>query len=187
MREQSGPASGMCVAGRNHRYRQGPRYRQLRVVVHDTQVLGGVVRTVDAVADVCGCREGLKAVQKSRWYIKVLKGIVVEQKYLFGTERRRPGPDVDQHVVDCTVGASHQLRFSPARSAVHSAYHTTGRAGLGVLHEGGRNTWPAEGSIEQFRVEGASEQAPVIPERLRGEDEDIRELGCFDAHRVMLP
>ena len=45
----------------------------------------------------------------------------------------------------------------------------------------------AEVVVENVRVEGPGEQAAVVAERLRDEDENVREVGLFDAHRAMLP
>ena len=45
----------------------------------------------------------------------------------------------------------------------------------------------AEVVVENVRVEGAGEQAAVVAERLRDEDENVCEVRFFDAHRVMLP
>lgn len=187
MSEQIGPAPGMGVPVRDHRDRQGPRYREVRVVVHDTEVFSGVVRPVDPVADVGGQRDGLEAVQKAGRHVQMSEVVVIEEKGLLSSKRRRPGSNVDQHVVHGAVGASHQLRLAPPRSTVHSAHHSTHRPGLGVLHKGSGTACPAEGLVEQFGIEGTREQTPVISERLRAEKQDIREVGRLDAHRVMLP
>ena len=70
---------------------------------------------------------------------------------------------------------------------MHAADDSLRRTGLGVLHERCRGSRPAEVVVENVRVEGAGEQAAVVAERLRDEDENVCEVRFFDAHRVMLP
>ena len=60
------------------------------------------------------------------------------------------------------------------------------RTGLGVLHERSGDARRAEVVVENVRVEGPGEQSAVVAERLRDEDENVRKVGRFDAHREML-
>ena len=45
----------------------------------------------------------------------------------------------------------------------------------------------AEIVVEDVRVESACEQAAVVSERLRDEDENVCEIGVFDTHKEMVP
>ena len=45
---------------------------------------------------------------------------------------------------------------------------------------------PAEVVVEDVRVERPGEQSAVVVERLRDEDENVREVGLFDTHMEML-
>jgi hypothetical protein len=59
--------------------------------------------------------------------------------------------------------------------------------GLGIVHEGSAASRRTDIIVENVCVEGPSEEAAVDPERLRDEDEHIREVRRFNAHREMLP
>ena len=187
MREQFNPAAGTCVAGGDDRDRQGPVNRKVWVVVGDGQVLGGIMRTIDPIANIGSRGQRLEAMQEARRNIEMPKGVVVEQKCLQLAEGRRILSDVDQHVVHGAVGAADQLRLPAPRAPVHAADSSLHRARLGVLNERRRGPWPAEVVVENVRVEGPSEQSAVVVERLRGEDENVRKVRFLDAHRVMLP
>ena len=101
----------------------------------DREVLGGVVRTVDAVADVGDLGERLESVQEAGRHVQVPEVVVVEQKSLLSAEGRRSSPDVDQYVVHRAVRAAHQFRLAAAAPSVHAADHTLRRPGLRVLQE----------------------------------------------------
>ena len=102
------------------------------------------------------------------------------------TESRRIPADIDQHVVDGAVCASHQLGFATPGSAVHAADDALPRTGLRVLDEGCRGSGSAEIFVEDARVERAGEQAAVVAERLWDQDENVGKVGRFDTHMEML-
>ena len=187
MREQFNPAAGTCVAGGDDRDRQGPVNRKVWVVVGDAQVLGGIMRTIDPIANIGSRGQRLEAMQEARRNIEMPKGVVVEQKCLQLTKRRRIPPNVDHHVVNGAVGAADQLRLAAPRAPVHSADSSLHRARLGVLNERRRGSRPAEVVVENVDVEGPGEQSAVVVERLRNEDENVRKIRFLDAHRAMLP
>ncbi len=186
MREQFRPAAGTCIAGRDDRDRQGPVNRKVWVVIGDGQVLGGIVRAIDPIANIGSRGQRLEAMQEARRNVEMPKGVVVEQKCLQLTKRRRIPSDVDQHVVNGAVGTADQFRLPAPRAPVHSADSSLHRARLGVLNERRRGSWPAEVVVENVRVEGPGEQSAVVVERLRGENENVRKVGRFDTHTAML-
>ena len=114
------------------------------------------------------------------------KAIVVQHEGLLPTKGRRVLADVDQHVVNGAVRATDQLGFAAPGAAVHPSDHSFGRTRLRILDKRGSGTRPAEVFVEDVRVEGAGEQAAVVPKRLRRENENVREIGRFDAHLTML-
>jgi hypothetical protein len=70
---------------------------------------------------------------------------------------------------------------------VHAANDSLGRTGLGVLDERRRETRRAEVIVEDIGIEGAGEQAAVVAERLRQQNEDVGKVCPFNAHEEMLP
>ena len=187
MCKQLRPASSSGVAGRDGRHRKRPVDRKLRIVVGDGEVFGRVMRAVDPIAHVRRRGQCLEAVQETRRHIQMSKLVIVEQKCLLLTECRRSRPNIDQHVVDGAVGAAHQLRLAAPAAAVHAADHTLGRTRLGVLDERSGQPRHAEVIVEDICIERAGEQAAVIAEWLRYQDENISQIGLFDAHMDMLP
>ena len=115
------------------------------------------------------------------------KVVVVEKKCLLLAEGRRVPANIDQHVVHGTVGAADQLRLARAPSARACRGLRPSPNGIGSP---GRTTAEipgcAEVVVENVRVEGPGEQSAVVAERLRDEDENVREVGLFDAHTAML-
>ena len=186
MRDQFSPATGARVARRDNRDRQRPIDRKVSVVVRDTQILGGIMRTIDSIAHVGSRGKRLEAMQEAGRNVEMPKVVVVEKECLLLTEGRRIPSDVDQHVVHGTVGAAHQLRLAAPRASVHAADDSPRRTGLGVLNERCRDARPAEVVVENVRVEGAGEQAAIVAERLRDQEENVCEICRFDAHRVMV-
>jgi hypothetical protein len=69
---------------------------------------------------------------------------------------------------------------------VQPANHAIRRTGLRVLHERSGEPRFAEIVVENVCVEGPGEQATIITERLRNEDENVREGSPFNAHLEML-
>ena len=145
------------------------------------------MRAIDPIAHIGSRGQRLEAVQEARRHVQMPKVVVVEQKCLLLAEGRRVPSNVDQHIVHGAVGAAHQLRLAPPRASVHAADDSLRRTGLGVLHERCGVPGLAEIVVENLRVEGPGEQAAVVAERLRDEDENVCEVGSFDAHMVMLP
>jgi len=187
MGEQVDPASGTRVAGGNRRRRQRPRYCKIRVVVGDGQIFGWVVRSIDSIAHIGARGKRLKAMQETGRHIQMPKIAVVEKKSLMLAEGRRVLSNVDQHIVDGTVGASHQLRFASARARVHAADGSPLGAGLGVLDERSGAPGRAEMVVENIGVESPCEQASLIAERLWDKDENIGEGSPLNTHLEMLP
>jgi len=186
MREQFSPTAGIGVAGRYRRNRQWPIDREIGVIVRDGQVLGGVMGTIDAIADIGGRGECLKAMQETGWDVEVPKGVVVEKECLPSAEGRRSPTDVDQHVMHRSVRATYQFGFATPGASVHAADNALCRTGLGILHERRRGTRRREVFVEDLSVKCPGKQSAVVPERFWNEDENICEFRSFDAHREML-
>ena len=104
------------------------------------------------------------------------KVVVVEQKCLLLSERRRLSPNIDEHVVDGAVGAAHQFRLTAPGAGVHAADHSLGRTRLRILHEGSRHSRHAEVIVEDIGVESPGEQPALVAERLRDQDENVRKV-----------
>src|ERR1700754_3989219 len=113
MSEKIRPASRRGIAGGDGRHRQWPVDRQIRIAVSDTDILRGVVRTIDPVAHVGRRGDSLKPVQETRRHVEMTKVLVVEQECLLMPEGRRAPSNVDEHIVYRTVGAPNQLRLAP--------------------------------------------------------------------------
>lgn len=186
MAEQVGPAPGTRVAGGDHRYRKWPRYCKVRVVEGDGQVLGRVMRSIDPIAHIGHRAERLEAMQETGRDIQVPKLAVVEEKSLMPAEGRRVSTDVDQHIVDCAVGAAHQLRFASPSTTVHAADDSLHGTGLGVLDERGGVSRRANVIVEDVRIERPSEQSTFVAEWLRHKGENISEGRLFNTHMGML-
>lgn len=186
MHDQISPAACTRVAGRYRRSRQRPGDREVRVVVRDGEVLGGIMRTIDPIAHIGGRRQCLEAVQEAGWHVQMTKVVVVEQERLLPTECWRVAANVDKHVVHGTVGTPDQLRLATTRTAVHAANDSFGRTGLGVLDERRGEPGRAEVAVEDVRIERSGEQTAVVAERLWNQDENVRQVCPFYAHLKML-
>src|SRR5262249_11712218 len=138
-------------------------------------------------ANVGSRAQRLEAVQEARRNVQMPKIFVVEQECLLLGESGRVPSNINEHVVYGAVGAADKLRLAAPRASVHASDYPLRRTGLGVLHERSRGSRRAEVVIKDVRVEGPREQAAVVAERLRDEDEHVRERGLFDAHVEMLP
>src|SRR5262245_39574013 len=110
MCKQLGPASGARIAGGNRRDRQRPVDREVRVVVRDGQVRGGIVRAIDPIANVGSRAQRLEAVQEARRNVQMPKIFVVEQECLLLAESGRVPSNINEHVVYGAVGAADKLR-----------------------------------------------------------------------------
>src|SRR5690606_40864455 len=75
---QVGPGARAQVAVAHLGDRQGPRYLEVRVVVADREIFGGIVLAVDAVAGVGVVRERLEAVQQPRRHVQDGEVLVVQ-------------------------------------------------------------------------------------------------------------
>lgn len=181
------PGSGAGVAVRDQGHPLRPGDRQIGVVVGDRDVFPRIVRAVDAVADIRNVGERLEAVQKSRRHVQLPKLVVVQEESLLLPEARRFGPNIHQHIVDGTVRTAHQLGLTATRAPVHAAHHAPDGPGLRILDEGGGRAGHTPVRVEFGGVEGAGEQTPVVPEGLRGQHQDVGELGRIDAHQAMVP
>lgn len=144
------------------------------------------MRAVDPIAHVRSRRQRLEAVQKAGRNVQMAKVVVVEQEWLLHAEGRRGFSDVDQHIVHGTVGTPNQLRLAAPGASVHAANDSLQRTGLGVLNERRGSSRLADVEVENVRVKGPREQAAVVAERLRDQDENVREVCPFNAHLVML-
>ena len=180
------PTSCPGVTGGYSRDRERPVDREIQVVVCDGQVLGRIVRTIDPITHIGSRGQRLEAMQEPGRHVQMPKVVVVEKKCSLLAECRRIPSNVDEHVVNGTVGAADQLRLSAPRAPVHAADYAPDRTGLGVLDERSRDARCAEVVVEKVRVEGPGEQATVIAERLRDQDENVRKVGRFDTHMAML-
>lgn len=187
MADQLAPAPRGAVTRRDSRRRKRPLYGEVGVVERDGQIFARVVRTIDAIADIGGRREGLKAMQKPLRHIEVQKFGVVEPDAQLMTEGRRVRPDVDDDVVYRSVRASDEFGFALSRPAVHPADGPLHRPGLRVLQEGRAQAGSAEIFIEDVGIEGSGEQAAFVGERLGDEDDDAGDSGLSDPHGAMLP
>lgn len=150
-------------------------------------ILAGIVRAIDAVADICRRGERLEAVQKSRRHVQVTEVGVVEPERLLLAEGRRSRPGVDQHVVDGAVGAANEFGLSAPAAAVHPADHPPRRAGLRILQERCAGAGHTKITVEDLGVEGPGEEPAVVAKRLRDKHGDIGEFGLLDTHGAMLP
>ncbi len=149
-------------------------------------IFGRIVRAVDPVADVGRGSQRLEPVQKTGRHIQMPKVVIVEQKCLLRSERRRLSPNVDEHVVDGAVGAAHQFRFTTPGAGMHAADHSLRRTRLRILHEGSGHSRHAEVIVEDIGVESSGEQAALVAEGLWDQDENVRKVCRLDAHKEML-
>ena len=74
--------------------------------------------TIDHVRDV---REHAEAVREPVGAVELVVVLVAQLEPLPAAERRRPGPDVHEHVEDAAARAPHQLRHARAGSASRAA------------------------------------------------------------------
>lgn len=150
------------------------------------EVLGRVMRPIDAVAHVGSSGQRLEPVQKPGRYVKMTEIPVIEEKSLLPTEGRRTSSDVDEYVVHRTVGAADQFGLTTSRTAVHTPNYSLRRPGLRVLDERGGGPWDAEVSIEDACIEGPGEQATIVPERLGHQYHDVGKISPFNIHMEMV-
>lgn len=186
LREKCGPTSRTCVSGRDARHWQRPVNAEIRIVVRNGEVFGGIVGAIDSIADVGRSGQRLEAMKKPRGYVEVSEILVIQSKCLTMTESGRILADIDQDVVHGTVCAAHQLGLPASGASVHAANDTLRRAGLGVLDERSRESRPAEMVVENLSVERPGEQSTLVVERVRDEDQHVHEAGFFDTHMEML-
>ncbi len=184
--QQCPPTARGPITRGDRRDLSGPGQGEVGVVVGDGEVLGRVVRAVDAVADIGRLGEGLEAVQETGRDVQVAELGVVQQECLTTAESRRIGTDVDHDVVDRAMGATHQFGFPMTATTVQTADHATRRPRLRILHERGRCAG-TEVSVEDFGVEGAGEQAASVTEGFGHQKQHVGEFGLFDSHRVIMP
>ncbi len=186
MTDEICPAARAGVAGGDRGYGQRPWDSEIGVVVHNTQVFGGVVGPVDAVTHICGCAERLKPVEESRRNVEVPIVDVVEDECLHSSPGGRLPSDIDQDVEDRAVGATHQLGFASPRTPVETANDALRRTRLRILYERRRQARPTEMVFEDFRVECPGEQAAFVAERRRAEEQNSVEFSFVDTHELML-
>lgn len=186
LREQCGPTPRACVSGRDLRYRQRPVDAEIRIVVRNGEVLGGIVGAIDSIADVGRSSQRLEAMKKPGGYVEVSEISVIKPKCLLMAESGRILADIDQDVMHGTVCAAHQLGLPASGASVHAANDPLHRAGLGVLDERSRESRPPEMVVENLGIERPGEQSTLVVERFRGEDQHVHEACTFDAHMEML-
>ena len=144
------------------------------------------MRPIDPVAHVRGGGQRLKSMQNAGGYVEMAKVFVVEHESLLLSECRRFSADVDQHVVHGTVGTTDQLGFTAAGAPVHATDHALPGPGLGILDECRGSARAFQVVVEDLRIERAGEQAAVVVERVRCENENVHQRRGFDTHKTML-
>lgn len=187
MSEQLLPGARGGVAGRHGGDGLRPLDRQIRIVVRDRDVLPRIVWTVDAIAHISCGSEGLETMQEPRRDVEVPELLVVEPERLPAPERGRIRSDVDDDVVDRTVGTSDELRLAASAATVHTSNHTAPGTRLGVLDESRRCAGFPEVVVEDLGVERPGEQATFVTEWVRHHHNYVSQLSLFDAHETMLP
>lgn len=186
-REQRLPTAGVPVPrGRTGNW-QRPLDREVGVVKRHSQIFGRVMRPVDAVADVGLGGERLEPVQVTGRNVEVVKIDVVEFERLRAPESRGLAADVDEHVENCAVCASHQLGLALPGAPVHPAHHSERRARLRVLDEVAGVARTIEEVVEDQRVKSPGEEPAAITMRFGDEKQNVREIRGFDAHEAMIP
>lgn len=183
--EQLAPASGPGISRRDGRYGFRPRDGQLAVMGVHADVLGRIVRPIDAVTHIgFGCQR-LESVQESRRDVEMPKSVVVEHKRLIHTESRRTSSDIDDDVVHSTPRAPDEFGFAAAGAAVHAAQDSLSRTRLGVLQEARR--YPrAQIFVEDLGIESPGEESAIVAVRLVDEQQDVGELRLLDPHKDIL-
>lgn len=151
----------------------------------DAEILGGVMRSVDAIAHVGDLGQCLEPVQQPGRDVHVPECDVVEQEDLVLTERGRIRSRVDENVVNGAVRTAHELGLPGPGSAVHPADHPAPGPGLGVLDEGGGRT-DAQPAVEHLGIERAGEPPARVMVWLRNQQRHPRQPGRFDSHQVMV-
>ena len=185
VRKQFAPTPRRPVARGNHADRCRPGDREIGIVEGDAEVLGGIMRAVDAVTHVGGVQR-LESVQESRWDVEVGELLVVETEGLVMTERGGVRSDVDHHVVDGSVSAADQFGLTAAGTPVHAADHSNLRPRLRVLYESRCSAGSAEVLVEDLGVEGAGEQPAVVSVWFGCQDEYVGQFGGVDSHEVIV-
>lgn len=179
------PCGGVSFA--DQRYRKRPRYREAGVVVGHCDVCRRIVLTIDAITHIRALGECLESVQETGRNVEMREVHIVEPECLLPTERRRLPANIDQDIVDRTMGAPDQLRLTWTRPSVHAANHTTPRPGLRILQEVcGQDSSRSHMFIELAGFERASEEASVVTMGHRPEHPDVRQFGGFNVHAAIL-
>lgn len=70
---------------------------------------------------------------------------------------------------------------------MHAPDYPLPRTGLRILHKRRRDPRRAEILVKNVCIEGPGEQTALVAEGLRDQDENVAEVGSFDAHLKMLP
>lgn len=186
-RKQISPASCARVAVGNHGYRLRPRDREIWIARGHPDVLRRIMRTVDAVADICNGGERLKTMQETRRDVEMSKVIVVQQECLLLTKSGRICADVDDHVINGAMGAADEFGLATARTAVHAPHHALHGPRLRILHEFCRSAWRTDVIVEDFYVERSGEQSPFIAKGLRHQNHHAGKLSLLDSHGSIFP
>lgn len=187
MADQLTPAAGGAVAGRDFCGRKRPGDVEFGVVESDRQIFARIMRAIDPVTDICGRRQGLKAVQKSLGHVEVQKICIIEPDGQLIAEGRRVGPDVDDDIMYRSIRAADELGLALSRAAVHPANGALNGPGLRVLEERRAESGCVEEVIEDVGVEGSREEAAFVTERLGNEQDCAGDSGLSDPHGAMLP
>lgn len=162
-----------------------PSDRQVEIEGIHTDVFAGVVRTVDAVADIGNGRERLETMQESRRNVQMAKIDIVEQKRLVPTEVRRPAPRVYDDVEHRAVRAPNELRFTGSRPAVQPTNDSLHGTRLGVLDELCRSAG-AHMLVEDLCVECPGEKPAFVSERLGGHQQYALESRLLESHEAIV-
>lgn len=185
--EKLSPTSCAGVASRDQGHRLRPHDAQVRVIERHPDVLAWIVQSVDPVTHVgCGS-ERLEPMQKSGRNVEMTKVLVIQKKSTMLTESRRFAADIDNHIVNRSVGTPDQFSLPEPRTAVQAADHALCRSGLRVLQECAGRTCSADESVEDGGVESSGKQTAGVMRGFRCENRDTGEVGLFDSHGSMLP
>jgi hypothetical protein len=176
-----GASRGITVANGGNPER--PADRQLRVVVAHGEVLCGIVRTVDPVADVRHVAQRLEAVKQTWGNIQVPELFVVQPEGLVLAKRGRVESRIDQHVMDGATGAADKLGLAPSVPKMHAADDSLTGPRLRVLHEGRRVQAVRGGDLS---VEGSGEETAAVVMRRRHENQDAIERRATHLHRAIV-
>ncbi len=179
------PAARRPIARGDHGDRCRPGDHEIGIIVGNADVLGGIVRAVNAITHVGG-HQSLESVEESRWDVEVSELLIVETEGLMMAECRGARPDVDHHVVNDSVSAADEFGLAAAGTPVHSSDHPGRRARLRVLDESRCSTGTVEVRVEDLGVEGASEQSSIVAMHIGRHHKHICQLGGIDSHEVIV-